>query len=302
MQYFNLPIKQFVIFTALLIGLIFPYDAYAANEGEETQDIEGNTVCPFEQLPTEIVILLMGQEGVAKAMQPVSKEFATHATDPTLKIQTILSSKEDLEKYAKHNNIKDWSWNLSRVKIAYTDFNDEDLEKLVEANPNLTYLDLSGCKEITDKGLEHIQEMLLTELSLCQCKKVTNDGLRVLPQTLTQLDLSQCEQITDPGLLFLQRLSYLTLLNLNGCSQITDAGVAILESQEGFYGLAILKETCCNNISSDDTNFLGLPEEMWDNILSLSNYNHHRPMRDLQATFQMFQGPVKLSTQTLGSF
>jgi F-box and leucine-rich repeat protein 14 len=48
---------------------------------------------------------------------------------------------------------------------------------------DLIYLDLSSCREITDRGLEYLQQL----------------------EKLAYIDFSNCDNITDKGILSLQR-------------------------------------------------------------------------------------------------
>ena len=68
----------------------------------------------------------------------------------------------------------------------------------------LTGLDLTNCRKITDEGLKHVAE--LTQLA--------------------SINLSNCSQITDTGLRHLGKLRQLRLLNVDHCPRITDAGRA----------------------------------------------------------------------------
>jgi RNA polymerase sigma factor (sigma-70 family) len=70
---------------------------------------------------------------------------------------------------------------------------------------HITYLDLSHCPEITDKGLRHLAE---------------------LPR-LERLDLS-CPQVTDHGLEFLRHLPQLKTFELRHQNWVSDAGLASL--------------------------------------------------------------------------
>ena len=116
----------------------------------------------------------------------------------------------------------------------------------------LKYLNLSGCRQITDAGLAHLNGMQqLTELDLMDCEQITNAALthltglpleflslplnieitdndiQHLPITLKSIS-SFGSEITDAGLAQLARLTSLYYLNLYKCQQITHAGLRSL--------------------------------------------------------------------------
>jgi hypothetical protein len=106
-----------------------------------------------------------------------------------------------------------------------TDANLARTTKEYNNDRKLTSLNLSYCKKITDKGLEHLKELALTRLDLSYCEQITDIDLEHLAGLpLTQLNLSGCKKITDKGLEHLTGFA-LTQLNLTSCWQITVVGL-----------------------------------------------------------------------------
>ena len=62
-------------------------------------------------------------------------------------------------------------------------------------------INLSKCKQITDKGLEFLKGIYTIDLSWCN--RITDNGLKFLKGVHT-INLSNCNQITDKGLEFLK--------------------------------------------------------------------------------------------------
>ena len=121
---------------------------------------------------------------------------------------------------------------LQFLELAYCEkITDQGLAQLVL--PQLTNLNLTGPKEdITDLGLFFLMKNCpnLTSLNVSFCKKITDKGLeRLSLSKLTSLDLQQCEEVTDVGLGFLARNHpNLRLLNIYDCKKITAKGRAQL--------------------------------------------------------------------------
>jgi hypothetical protein len=91
----------------------------------------------------------------------------------------------------------------------------------------VSYLDLSENRNITDHGMVYLKLFRgLTGLNLSSCS-LSNKGLEFLKGlNLTNLDLSFCNRITDDGLKSLKNLPHLTRLNLQGCVKVTHNGIA----------------------------------------------------------------------------
>ena len=92
-------------------------------------------------------------------------------------------------------------------------------QKAKEILDNVTNLDLSSCKSITNvDGLANLTK--LTSLVLHDCQLLTNiDGLANLTK-LTELDLDCCTKITN--LDGIAKLTNLTKLTLSNCKSLTN--------------------------------------------------------------------------------
>ena len=112
---------------------------------------------------------------------------------------------------------------------------DRGLQYLSEPSllPNVNWLGLGYCRNITDEGLRHIATMeKLKALLLQGCKRITDKGLVHLAgmKNLEGLDLRGCPEITDEGLIVLSELKNLRSLMLGGCKQITPEGVQKIQT------------------------------------------------------------------------
>lgn len=100
---------------------------------------------------------------------------------------------------------------------------------------NIESLNLSGCFNINDWALSHAlsQEMpTLTELNLSLCKQITDRSLEKIAhywKNLEVLELGGCTNITNTGLLLVSwGLKKLKTLNLRSCRYISDHGIGHL--------------------------------------------------------------------------
>ncbi len=92
---------------------------------------------------------------------------------------------------------------------------------------NLTYLNLSENRKITNKGIASLTVLKdLTRLNLSSCG-LNNRGLPYLKELkkLKHLDISYCNRITDLGVKDLQEMVQLSFLDLQGTPKITTAGL-----------------------------------------------------------------------------
>jgi hypothetical protein len=118
------------------------------------------------------------------------------------------------------------------VRIRQSD--DENLEEIfgeIRSCGNITHLNISENRKVTDYGLEGLIDFPhLTELNLSSCD-ITDDIFSILRKSsqLRILNLSFCNRISDLGLRALTELRNLTFLDLQGCSRITRAGLARID-------------------------------------------------------------------------
>lgn len=120
--------------------------------------------------------------------------------------------------------------NLSSLKIQSRKMTDQALTTIFKRK-NLTSLSLISCKELTDKGLEELQNLKLLTLLDLTGYKLTDEGLKNLKSLtrLQSLKLTACEHITDASLVNLKSLKHLSILDLYRCMLITDEGVKHLK-------------------------------------------------------------------------
>ena len=105
---------------------------------------------------------------------------------------------------------------------------DTGLQHVAQLTQLATLVLPRGCVRITDTGLECVAHLTqLTTLVLRGCGKITGTGLQHVAQRmqLTTLVLGGCRNFTDTGLEHVARLTQLTTLVLGGCSKITDTGL-----------------------------------------------------------------------------
>ncbi|XP_005863050.2 PREDICTED: F-box/LRR-repeat protein 13 [Myotis brandtii] len=164
-----------------------------------------------------------------------------------------------------------------------TQVGDASILRLAERCPNLNYLSLRNCEQLTDSGVEYIiniyslisldlsgtnisnkglstlsRHKKLKELSLSECYEFTNYGIQVfcrVSQILEQLDVSYCTQLSDE---FITTLSIyclnLTFLSIAGCTKITDSAMEVLSAKCHY--LHILDISGCPLLTDEIFEFL----------------------------------------------
>lgn len=109
--------------------------------------------------------------------------------------------------------------------------------------PGLVSIQLSGCENITNAGVETLTNLQsgLTAVDLSGCDKITDDGLVFLTRlpVLSSLDLYFCDKVTDVGLMTLSRVTTLTSLDISGCDNITARGIEALAKNAGLSSVAV---------------------------------------------------------------
>lgn len=134
---------------------------------------------------------------------------------------------------------------------------DEELLKICQSCPNLTYIDISLCSNISNKGLESLKYCeLLSHISMNRCRQFSDEGFEFIRHCrklksffiaeVSISDFKLCEVFqSNPGILALSlpgcrhitelttdgvvsHLNNLKILILNGCSMIQDYGVSLL--------------------------------------------------------------------------
>ncbi|XP_007943388.1 dynein regulatory complex subunit 6 [Orycteropus afer afer] len=137
---------------------------------------------------------------------------------------------------------------------------DASIVRLSERCPNLNYLNLRNCEQLSDVGIEHIVNIFplvsvdlsgtlisneglmilsrhkkLKELSLSECYKITDVGIQAFCKgslILEHLDVSYCPQLSDEIIkaLAIYCIS-LTSLSIAGCPKITDSAMELLSAK-----------------------------------------------------------------------
>lgn len=156
---------------------------------------------------------------------------------------------------------------------------DASLKAIGSLHKTLRYLNLSGCQNITDRGLESLGWCQLIELNLTRMPMITHRGVRKAlyssPETLEDLNLYASAGVTqipsldhfaklrkidlcgskigDEQLLKLGKCTQLECVNLTWCINITDTGVSGLASTKihylSLFGLTNLTDKCLDALS-----------------------------------------------------
>ena len=94
---------------------------------------------------------------------------------------------------------------VESIDLDWSTVSDADFEQIIEGLPNVKYVSLVWCRQLTDAGLENLTELHeLQELDLSQ-SHVTNAGLEHLMglNRLTWVGLARTH-VTDEGIKKLQ--------------------------------------------------------------------------------------------------
>ncbi|XP_006834465.1 PREDICTED: F-box/LRR-repeat protein 13 [Chrysochloris asiatica] len=153
---------------------------------------------------------------------------------------------------------------------------DASIIKLSERCPNLNYLNLRNCEQLTDMGIGYIVSifslisvdlsgtvisnqgfckgsLILEHLDVSYCRQLSDEIIKALAIyciSLTSLSVAGCPKITDAAMELLSaKCHYLHILDISGCILLTDK---ILENLErGCDQLRILKMRYCKHISEE---------------------------------------------------
>ncbi len=127
---------------------------------------------------------------------------------------------------------------ITGASLAYIEFDNSDLELLIEQYPHIDWFILSGT-QIDDRALWFLAgHRDLSALTLTDTA-ITDRGLSALHgnQRLRELDLTRTA-ITDKGLEVAASLSGLKHLSL-GETEVTDEGLQVLEGKENIFSLDV---------------------------------------------------------------
>lgn len=170
--------------------------------------------------------------------------------------------------------------------------------------PNIQFLNISNCPNITDADLVNLN---LKSLNISNSKSITNAGLITL-KNLEYLNISNCPNITDEGLKGLSKLKY---LNMSGTHNITDHAFVNLKSLKTL----IIKE-CGNltdlafehlkNLEHLDMSYCKQDQITDEAFLNLKNIKTINMMQCTQAIigiyFKYFNNTVSIVSNYAGEF
>lgn len=122
--------------------------------------------------------------------------------------------------------------NLIELCVAYSDhITDDGIGAILDCN--LSTLNLKRCLKITDKTLEMALQRLgdkLTTINVTGCRLISNKGLEYISQMseIKEICVRRCYLINDQGLKCLESCKYLTSLDVSECHFITGEGIKSL--------------------------------------------------------------------------
>ncbi|CAF0834436.1 unnamed protein product [Brachionus calyciflorus] len=147
--------------------------------------------------------------------------------------------------------------NLAYLSLCYCEQIEKDGIDLVGAIENLVSIDLSGC-HCGDNSLKGIANPNLRNASFSGCKDITDLGLQKFCNqcpNLETLDLSDCYQLTDNSIKSLAFCcKFMMNLNLSGCTMLTDMSIQYLSGVCAY--LKILDISNCHLIGDKSLKYL----------------------------------------------
>jgi hypothetical protein len=136
--------------------------------------------------------------------------------------------------------LSSWAPKLNDLNIAYSDHvTDVGIDVIIQHCPCIHTLNIKRCTKITgkeisilnvsqDKSLKLMSEKLnVNYLNITGCKKISNQGIEYisLMKNLKELGLRRLELLTDDGISYLTTLKNLEILDLSECNSITKSSV-----------------------------------------------------------------------------
>ena len=139
---------------------------------------------------------------------------------PRLRVVNLAKSKLPGSGFEDLAKLKD----LKLLHLGSTNATDATLEQIGKVTW-LRQLVLSDCEQVTDTGVQHLQDCVKLRQLMLQGTKVTDKGLAHLSkmQQLQELSLRGCGKVTDAGIEHLSKLKKLKLLYVID-TKITDEG------------------------------------------------------------------------------
>jgi hypothetical protein len=206
---------------------------------------------PFAKLPNELlmrILLSLSQTKDWMATSSINQSFHRLSQHPQIIAARLENEKLRIPVFQYLQMAKQAGLYLKKIDLSTTSLNDQQLEDLLKACPNIEMMNLAWCSNITDASLANLQHFAaLQSLNLFGCYNITDAGLLNLQQftALQYLNLGGCKNITDTGLVNLQHLTALQYLNLAWCSNI-NAGLVNLQHLTALQSLSL---TGCKNIT-----------------------------------------------------
>ena len=124
--------------------------------------------------------------------------------------------------------------NLRCLDVSHTAVTNSALISLAENCSTLTHLNLSACRNITDRGVIFIAKYnsMLSELYLRDNQGISSSGVIAIAKrckVLTVLYLSFCRNVSDTPIIVVgDNCPLLTRVGLKGCDSVTNAGKSAL--------------------------------------------------------------------------
>lgn len=153
---------------------------------------------------------------------------------------------------------KAWKQTLPKkhLDLSTSAITDADLIRIIQENKQLTSINLSYCRKITDVGIAFLSQLpYLRSINLEGCVKITDVGINnfILPprrqrtwneflflkkidhemvplKNLQQLSVKGCHHITNAALESISYLENLRELNIEACSNLSDEGLACIST------------------------------------------------------------------------
>ncbi|VDP14184.1 unnamed protein product [Heligmosomoides polygyrus] len=206
--------------------------------------------------------------------------------------------------------------NLEVINLLSCFANDETVAHISRGSPNLQYLCLSNCTQITDRSLISLSQgcKMLTDIELSGCSLLSDAGFTQLARhckslarmdledcslitdatihslstncsNLSELSLSHCELITDESIhcLCTNNKDKLLVLELDNCPQITDAALSHMRHAKALKRIDLYD---CQNVSKE----------------AIQRFKHHRPHVEIHAYFAPATPPANPSNARAGTY
>ncbi len=175
-----------------------------------------NGVNPFKRLPNQLLVHIFAKLDVKgwNALSRTDKHFQSLSKQPEV-IASLLEEKKlniPLNKLLELAKIAGPA--LRKLNLHWTSVNDQQLEDIFKACPNIEELILSN-NELKDEIIEKLPQGL-QKLDLSRCHTLTDAIIEKLPRGLKSLSVAYCIELT--GTNFDKLPPGLQLLNLSYCA------------------------------------------------------------------------------------